>query len=717
MTSVPDGGRGDGPWADPPSPMLAPADARQGGGPARGEPGGRGSGATRFAPGDSGQRGPGDRAEERAPWRVEGAPPPGEGGRPKPPEWSRILRRFWWLVVLGLLVNWLIATVLLSPQREAVSYTFFWQQAQAANVKEITSTGDKIEGEFRSPVKYPPDDAKAKEVTRFTTQRPAFADDGLGKLLLDNKVTVNARPPDAAPLWQQLLVGFGPTLLFLGLLVWFMRRGAAGLGGLAGIGRSRAKLYQPESGPRTTFDDVAGIDEVEDEVGEVVDFLREPEKYRRLGATIPKGVLLSGPPGTGKTLLARAVAGEAGVPFFHMSASEFIEMIVGVGASRVRDLFETAKKQAPAIIFIDELDAIGRARGGASIGGVDEREQTLNQILTEMDGFTGTEGVVVLAATNRAEILDSALLRPGRFDRRVVVSPPDQQGRQEILAVHTRHIPLAADVDLDAIASTTPGMVGADLRNLVNEAALLAARHGHTKVSATDFSDALEKIVLGAARKIMMSADERRRTAFHESGHALIGMLIPGADPIRKISIIPRGHALGVTFQSPESDVYSYSEQYLRGRITAALGGRAAEDLVYGEVTTGAESDLDQVSRLARQMVGRWGMSERIGPITVLPAEGQDQPLAGLDGSGPSQATRELIDFEARRIVDECYSQAVAVLRSHRSQLDQLANALLERESLDTDEAYAAAGVPRTARPDLPDSGMAPARTQPRPAE
>ena len=708
MTHIPDGGRTEGPLRDPggrppvqPDPVLrAPAEQRPGGSQAQGEPGGRGAGATRFVPGEAGQRRPGDRTDERPPWRVEGAPP-AEGGRPKPPDWGRLARRLWWLVLLVLLVNWLAATVLLSPQRTTVSYTFFRQQVQNGNVTEITSIGDTIQGEFRNSVKYPPDDPKAADVTRFTTQRPAFADDGLVQLLLQKNVTVNARPADSAPLWQQLLVGFGPTLLFLGLLIWFMRRGAAGLGGLGGLGRSRAKLYQPESGPRTTFEDVAGIDEVENEVGEIVDFLRNPEKYRRLGATIPKGVLLSGPPGTGKTLLARAVAGEAGVPFYHISASEFIEMIVGVGASRVRDLFETAKKSAPAIIFIDELDAIGRARGGASIGGVDEREQTLNQILTEMDGFTGTEGVVVLAATNRAEILDPALLRPGRFDRRVVVSPPDQNGRREILEVHTRHVPLGPDIDLAAIASTTPGMVGADLRNLVNEAALLAARRGHEKVTMSDFTDALEKVVLGAARKVMLTREERERTAFHESGHALLGMLTPGADPVRKISIVPRGHALGVTFQSPESDVYSYSERYLRGRITGALGGRAAEDLVYGEVTTGAESDLDQVSRLARQMVGRWGMSDRIGPITVLPAEGQEQPLAGLDGSGPSQATRELVDAEARRIVDECYTEAVSVLRSHRDQLERLAHALLDRESLDSDEAYQAAGVPRSARPDL----------------
>jgi cell division protease FtsH len=679
MTHVPDGGRSDRPQPEP-----AP----------------RGSGATRFDPGTTGQRRPGDRPDERPPWRVEGAPRT-DGDRSKPPDWRRLVGRLWWLVLLALVVNWIVGSMLMSPQRTTVSYTFFRQQVQGSNVTEITSTADTIEGQFKNAVKYPPGDANAKDVTRFTTQRPAFADDQLVPLLLQKNVTVNAKPPDSAPLWEQILVGFGPTLLFLGLLVWFMRRGASGLGGLGGIGRSRAKLYEPESGPRTTFADVAGIDEVEDEVSEVVDFLRDPAKYRRLGATIPKGVLLSGPPGTGKTLLARAVAGEAGVPFYHISASEFIEFIVGVGASRVRDLFETAKKSAPAIIFIDELDAIGRARGGASIGGVDEREQTLNQILTEMDGFTGTEGVVVLAATNRAEILDPALLRPGRFDRRVVVSPPDLDGRRAILEVHTRQVPLDPDVDLGRIAATTPGMVGADLHNLVNEAALLAARRGHGRVTNADFIDALEKIVLGAARKITMSRDERERTAFHESGHALLGMLTPGADPVRKISIIPRGHALGVTFQSPESDVYSYSERYLRGRITGALGGRAAEQIVYGEISTGAESDLDQVSRLARQMVGRWGMSDRIGPIAVLPPEGQEQPLAGLDGSGPSQATRELVDAEARRIVDECYADALSVLREHRDQLDRLAHELLERESLDSDEAYAAAGVPRSARPDL----------------
>src|SRR5262245_20487833 len=651
-------------------------------------------------PSGPGGGGPGGR-DDRPPWRVEGARTPPDGEKPSPPQWSRIFRRLWWVILILLVVNWLFASAMFGPKRTTVSYTFFRQQVQAGNVKEITSTGDSIEGDFRSPAAYPPGEKDAKQVTDFTTQRPAFADDALVQLLLSKNVTVNAKPPDRVPLWQQLLLGFGPALLFLALIVWFYRRQASGLGGLGGIGRSRAKRYEPESGPRTTFADVAGIDEVKKEVSQIVDFLREPEKYRRIGATIPKGVLLSGPPGTGKTLLARAVAGEARVPFYFTSASEFVEFIVGVGASRVRDLFETAKKAAPAIIFIDELDAIGRARGGTSIGGVDEREQTLNQILTEMDGFTGTEGVVVLAATNRPEILDPALLRPGRFDRRVAISPPDATGRRMILEVHTRHVPLAPDVDLETVAASTVGMVGADLRNLVNEAALLAAGRGQSQVRMIDFTDALEKVILGAPRAIMMTPDERARTAYHESGHALLGMLTPGADPVRKISIVPRGHALGVTLQSPVADRYSYPETYLRGRITGALGGRAAEELVYGEVTTGAESDLDQVSRIARQMVGRWGMSDRIGPLTVLPAEGREQPFGGLDGSGPSPATRELVDSEARKIVEECYAEARQTLESHRDQLDRLAHTLLEHESLDEDAAYAAAGVSRTSRPDL----------------
>jgi cell division protease FtsH len=443
-----------------------------------------------------------------------------------------------------------------------------------------------------------------------------------------------------------------------------------------------------------TFEDVAGIDEAEDELVEVVDFLRDPHKYTRLGAAIPRGVLLSGAPGTGKTLLAKAVAGEAAVPFFSMSASEFIEMVVGVGASRVRDLFAQAKAAAPAIVFIDEIDSIGRARGGAmSFGGHDEREQTLNQILTEMDGFTGSEGVIVIAATNRPDVLDSALLRPGRFDRHVHVSPPDLTGRKAILEVHSRHVPMAGDVELGDVAATTPGMVGADLRNLVNEAALMAARRGHESVQMNDFTDAMEKILLGTERKILMSHEERERTAYHEAGHALLGMLAPGADPVRKVSIIPRGRALGVTFQSPDADRYSYSAAYLRGKITGALGGRAAEQLVFGEVTTGAESDLVQVTQIARRMVGRWGMSAAIGAVSVVPEEpAGGYPFAAAE---TSPLTLELVDQEVRRIVDECEKSALEVLAANRDKLDALAAALLDKETLDEADAYEVAGVER----------------------
>ena len=602
-------------------------------------------------------------------------------------------RRSPWVQVGALLlvlvaVNWIVTSVLLRPEaRTAVSYTFFVTQAQRANIGDITSTGDTIEGTFREKVAYTPaGETKSEQVDRFTTERPTFAADNLFALLQAHGVAVNARPPDAPPpLWQRLLVGLGPALLLVALLVFMIRRSAAG--GIGGFGRSRAKLFSPDAGPRTTFADVAGIEEVEQEVTEIVDFLREPERYRKLGAQNPHGVLLSGPPGTGKTLLARAVAGEAKVPFFSISASEFIEMIVGVGASRVRDLFDQAKKVAPSIIFIDELDAIGRSRGGAqSLGGNDEREQTLNQILTEMDGFTGSEGVVVLAATNRAEILDQALLRPGRFDRRVTVSPPDLAGREQILVVHTRGVPVDGDVKLGDLAAATPGMVGADLRNLVNEAALLAARRRHETVTRADFLDALEKIVLGTVRGIMLAPEEKERTAFHEAGHALLGMLTPGADPVRKISIIPRGQALGVTFQSPDTDRYGYSAGYLRGRIVGALGGRAAEEIVFGDVTTGAESDLDQLSGIARQMAGRWGMSPAVGPISVLPAPGNELEVV-------APATRELVDREARRIVDECYEQALTLLRTHRAQLDSLAKALLAAETLDQEAARQAAGL------------------------
>ena len=637
-----------------------------------------------------------NQSDQRPPWRVEGARPEprrarmtDDKGRPRP--------SFWTLLAIGLLVNWLLSSLMFQePRRAEVPYTFFRTQVEAGNVAEITSTEDAIEGQFKTEVKYPLDN-EGVTVQRFSTHRPSFADDDLFKLLSDKDVVVNAKSPPGPPFLERLLLGFGPTLLFLGLLLLVSRRAATGggLGGIGGIGKSKAQRYDPGTGKRATFADVAGIDDVEDEVAEIVDFLKNPDRYRRLGATAPKGVLLSGPPGTGKTLLARALAGEAEVPFFSVSASEFIEMIVGVGASRVRDLFELAKKAAPAIIFIDELDAIGRARGGStSLGGHDEREQTLNQILTEMDGFTGTEGVIVLGATNRPEILDPALLRPGRFDRRLTISPPDQVGRRAILDVHVRNVPLADDIDLDVVASSTPGMVGADLKNLINEAAILAARRQHERVTLADFNDALERIVLGTARRVVMPDEERRRTAYHEGGHALLGMLTPGADPVRKISIIPRGHALGVTLQSPNADRYGYSASYLVGRLTGMLAGRSAEELIYGEVSTGAESDLEQATRIARQMVGRWGMSAAVGPVSVLPGPGQE-PMFGFDGNSPAPATRELVDAEVRRLLDDAANQAKQTLTEHRSNLDALVDALLKAETLDADEAYHAAGVPR----------------------
>jgi cell division protease FtsH len=591
------------------------------------------------------------------------------------------------VVVALLALNWYLGSKVAEPDQPVeVPYTLFRAEVKAGNVVSVNSMGDALEGEFRRPIQFPPDSGES--ANDFKTLRPTFEDPGLLSLLERNGVEVKADRPEGRPAWQVLALSFGPTIVFVALLVWLFRRVGA-FGGL-GLGRSRAKRYTGSEG-RATFEDVAGIEEAKAELVEIVDFLSDPERYWRLGAAIPRGVLLSGPPGTGKTLLARAVAGQADVPFYSLSGSEFIELVVGVGASRVRDLFHQAKENAPSIIFIDELDAVGRSRGEGGLGGGQaEREQTLNQILTEMDGFSGTDGVIVIAATNRLEILDPALLRPGRFDRRVVVSAPDQTGRREILEVHTRGVPLAGDVDLAAIASTTAGMVGADLRNLVNEAALLAARHGRDEVTSRDFGDALEKVLLGTERHITISEEERRRTAYHEAGHALLAMLDPGADPIRKVSIVPRGRALGVTFQSPDMDRYGYEANYLRSRIVGALGGRAAEDLVLDSITSGAENDLEVVTQIARQMIGRWGMSDAVGPVSVLPRPGEPD-LPGMHGVS-SEGTRQLVDAEVRRVIDECYSVALGKLQNNRERLDRLAQALLEHETLDADEAFAAAG-------------------------
>jgi len=579
-----------------------------------------------------------------------------------------------------------------APPRVRVPYSpFFLQQVTEGHVVSITSKGTAIQGTFSKRERY----NGSKATKSFQTEIPAFADtNALSQLLQRKRVIVNAVPLDTgAPWWENLLLGFGPTLLFLALLFWFMRRAGNVQSVLGSFGRSQARRYQP-SGDRVTFADVAGIDEAKAELSEVVDFLRSPDKYQRLGGHIPHGVLLAGPPGTGKTLLARAVAGEADVPFFSMSASEFVEAIVGVGASRVRDLFKQAKEAAPAIVFIDELDAIGRSRSAAVAGfsgGNDEREQTLNQILTEMDGFDSSTGVIVIGATNRPEVLDQALLRPGRFDRRIAVQPPDRAGREAILRVHTRGVPLGPDVDLGRLAAGTPGMVGADLANLVNEAALLAARRNHELVTESDFTDALERIILGAERKVMISPEDRRRTAYHEAGHAVVGMLTEGADPVRKISIIPRGMSLGVTFSAPEGDRFNYKRRELLAKIKVALGGRAAEEIVYDEPTTGAESDIQQLTEIARQMVGRWGMSNAVGPLAVIPSDGRGPFLPGA--AEVSQDTQKLVDGEVRRIVEEAHEEVVGLLRENRPKLDSLAEALLEHETLDEDEAYAAAGV------------------------
>jgi cell division protease FtsH len=560
---------------------------------------------------------------------------------------------------------------------------FFVQQIRAGNVEAITSTGTAIQGRLKKAVKVGPEGERALD---FATEIPSFADTSqLDRLLESHKVSVNAEPLQrTAPFWERLVAGVVPTILFLLLLYWLFRKMTGS--GVGSLGRSRAERYEP-SATSITFAEVAGIDEAKAELTEIVDFLKNPDRYHRLGGRIPRGVLLSGSPGTGKTLLARAVAGEAGVPFFSLSASEFVEAVVGIGASRVRDLFKKAKEAAPAIVFIDELDAIGRARSGGGFGaGSEEREQTLNQILTEMDGFTPATDLIVIAATNRPDVLDKALLRPGRFDRRIAVNSPDRAGRKLILEVHTRDVPLAADVDLAEIALRTPGMAGADLANLVNEAALSAARRGDDEVTFDDFTSSLDKILLGAERKVMMTEDDRRRTAYHEAGHALAGMLIPGADPVRKVTIIPRGASLGVTLAAPDTDRFNYTDYELNARIRVLLAGRAAEQMVYGELTSGAESDLDQLTTVARYMVGRWGMSDSVGMMAVLDGDSR---------GNASPETLALLDVEVRRIADEAYADIVTLLRDERERLDALAEALLAQETLDAEEAYAAVGLVR----------------------
>ena len=632
-------------------------------------------------------------------------------------------RRTWLWFIIAMIVNYFVMRLLLPGGEPSVTipYTLFKDEVSKGNVQAIYSRGDTIKGRFKTAVTYPPaSDTNAapkgesranserratsrpapKTALRFETTLPTFVDPGFEAFLIDHHVEISATPiEEEGSAWTTLLFGFGPALLLIGFYVWMFRRAQQGGslgGGLMGIGKSRARRYDQETPTKVTFDDVAGIDEAENELIEIVDFLKDPKKYTRLGGTAPKGVLLVGAPGTGKTLLAKAVAGEAGVPFFSMSAAEFVEMIVGVGAARVRDLFKQARENAPAIIFIDELDAIGRARGQVAIGGTNEQEQTLNQILTEMDGFSSREGIIVLAATNQPDVLDKALLRPGRFDRRVVVNLPDKAGREAILKVHTRTVPLASDVSLTQLAATTPGFSGADLKNLVNEAALLAARRDENEVHHKDFLDALEKIVLGPERPLILSRADKERIAYHEGGHTILGLVVPGADPVNRVTIVPRGQALGVTYQRPESDRYNYPEAYLRARIIGMLGGRAAEEIVYGTKTTGAESDIEQATGLARRMVTRWGMSDRLGLVQLAPRENPYlSGPTGYTGEKPfSEETAEAIDEEVRKIIAESHEEAKRLLTAHRKQLDALAAALVARETLSEQEILQVTGLP-----------------------
>ncbi|KRW81615.1 ATP-dependent metalloprotease [Marinobacter vinifirmus] len=583
------------------------------------------------------------------------------------------------------LVLWLvIAAVLLmvfqnftpTTSGQQVNYSQFVEMVQQGQVRQVTIDGLQVQG-------------VRGDGSQFQTIRPQVSDNKLMDDLLANEVEVIGKEPERQSLWTQLLVAAFPILIIIALFVFFMRQMQGGGGGKGpmSFGKSKARLLS-EDQIKTTFADVAGVDEAKEDVKELVDFLRDPSKFQRLGGRIPKGVLMVGPPGTGKTLLAKAIAGEAKVPFFSISGSDFVEMFVGVGASRVRDMFEQAKKQSPCIIFIDEIDAVGRHRGAGMGGGHDEREQTLNQLLVEMDGFEGNEGVIVIAATNRPDVLDPALLRPGRFDRQVVVSLPDILGREQILKVHMKKVPLADGIDPAVIARGTPGFSGADLANLVNEAALFAARRNQRLVSMEELELAKDKIMMGAERKSMvMSEKEKRNTAYHESGHAIVGRLVPEHDPVYKVSIIPRGRALGVTMFLPEEDKYSHSKRYLTSSICSLFGGRIAEELTLGfeGVTTGASNDIERATSLARNMVTRWGLSEKLGPLQY--DTDSEEPFlgrsAGQSHTVYSPETAQRIDEEVRNIIDTCYETAKQILIDNRDKLDMMAEALMKYETID----------------------------------
>lgn len=633
--------------------------------------------------------------------------PTRDGNQPEDNEQKRKSSQYKvWIWFLSLFIlNYFIGKYFADKMSEIerIPYTVFKEEVLKQNVKEIYSKGSSLSGNFINEVNVPVVEVRGLnidttlvKVIHFTTELPSFIDPGLEGLLIENGVTIRAEPiqEEQNPLWSFLLM-FGPTILIIAFYFSMYKRMQQGKGGgfMGMFGSSSpVKKFDKEKSTNVTFDDVAGIDEAKNELKEVVDFLKTPEKFTRLGGNAPKGVLLIGSPGTGKTLLAKAVAGEAGVPFFSMSASEFVEMIVGVGAARVRDLFKQARENAPSIIFIDELDAIGRSRGSISMGSTSEHEQTLNQILTEMDGFSGREGVIVLAATNQPNVLDQALLRPGRFDRRVVVNLPDKNGREAILKVHTRNVPLAKDVNLHEIASATPGLSGADLKNLVNEAALLAARKEREFVTHKDFMDSLEKIILGPERPLLMTREDRERIAYHESGHAILGLVVSGADPVNRVTIVPRGQALGVTYQRPVTDRYNYTEEYLRARIVGTLGGRVAEEIIYGNKTTGAENDIEQATNLAKMMVTRWGMSNALGMVQLV--ESNNPYLSGMGSRRDiSEDTARLIDQEIHKIINECYEEAKRLLNENRLKLDSLAAALMDKETLDEKEILLVTGI------------------------
>jgi cell division protease FtsH len=575
-----------------------------------------------------------------------------------------------------------------------IVFTDFVAAAEQGEIKKVTIQGQSISGEYVSG------DA-------FRTYAPE--DPSIIQMLRDRGVRIEAKPEDDEPWYTSFLLHWAPMLVLVGVWIFFMRQMQAGGGKAMSFGKSRAKLLTEHS-QRVTFSDVSGVEEAKEELEEIIQFLKDPKKFTKLGGRIPKGVLLVGPPGTGKTLLARAIAGEAGVPFFSISGSDFVEMFVGVGASRVRDLFVQGKKNAPCIIFIDEIDAVGRHRGAGLGGGHDEREQTLNQLLVEMDGFEANEGVILIAATNRPDVLDPALLRPGRFDRRVVVPRPDVKGREGILKVHARSVPLADDVDLEVLARGTPGFAGADLENLVNEAALLAARHDKENVSMADFELAKDKVMMGAERRsLIMSDEEKRSTAYHEAGHALVAKLLPGTDPVHKVSIVPRGMALGVTMQVPLDDRHSYSRDFILDTLAIRFGGRAAEELILGHFTTGASDDIEKATGWARRMVCEWGMSDKLGPMTF--GKKEEQIFLGRDFTQMqdySNDTAVEIDREVRRIINSSYDRAKELLQAELPALHAVAQALLEREVLDGAEidvilrqhgraAAAAAGADATA--------------------